>query len=58
METYFDRVLNGTKDDLLDELEKAIIWGHCLTPALWNAIVSSPGGLRGYISEVMDLPAK
>ena len=58
METHFDRVVNGTKDDLLDEFEKAIVWARCLTPTLWNAIVSSPDGLRGFIRDAMDLPVK
>lgn len=50
----FDRVLNGTREDLVGELEKAIVWARELSEKEWDSIVNSPGGLRGFIYETME----
>ena len=50
----FDRVLNGTREDLVDELEKAIKWARALSAKEWDSIVNGPGGLRGFIVETME----
>lgn len=55
MASYFDRVLNGTKKDVIDELEQVIRWARGLSPAQWANIENSSGGLRGFIREVMEL---
>lgn len=52
--SHFDRVLSGTRDDLVDELEKAIKWARALSEKEWDSIVSGPGGLRGFIFEAME----
>jgi len=50
----FDRILNGTEEDLVDELEKAITWARELDEDQWNDILNSRGGLRGFIRETME----
>ena len=55
MKSYFDRLLNGTKKDIIDELELAIRWARDLTPTEWAAIEKRPDGLRGYIREAMEM---
>ena len=57
METRFEHILNGTEDDLVDELERVIKWARSLTPRQWAAINNDVrGGLRHFIREAMEQP--
>lgn len=51
---HFDRIRNGTNEDIVEELEKAIVWARSLTGRQWNAITNSPGGLKAFIRETME----
>ena len=53
-QSHFDRILNGTKDDLVDELERVITWARGLTEAEWRAIMNSSGGLKQFIRDTME----
>ena len=57
MQTYFEKIMNGTRADLTDELEKAIRWAHNITDKEWTQINNAPGGLRRFIRETMERPA-
>lgn len=51
---HFDRIRNGTNEDIVEELEKAITWARDLPAKQWKAITSSPGGLKAFIRETME----
>lgn len=54
MQTYFERIMNGTKEDVVDELESAIRWARGLSEEQWEAILRFPGGLRAFIYNAME----
>lgn len=56
-QTHFDRVLNGSKEEIVDELEKAIRWARKLPAKQWEMIEKSEGGLRAFIYETMGSEA-
>ena len=59
METNFERIKNGTEEDMVDEFEKVIRWARNLTHKEWYAITNDVhGGLRHFIRETLAHPAK
>ena len=53
-QTHFERIMNGTKEDVVNELEAAIRWARDLSEGQWKTILSNPGGLRAFIYETME----
>ena len=53
-QSRFDRIQNGTKEDVVDELEKVITWAWKLPKKQQEAIIARNGGLRQFIRDVME----
>lgn len=57
-QSRFDRIRNGTEEDVVDELEKVIEWAWKLPKKQREAIINSNGGLRQFIRDVMEHPCE
>lgn len=53
-QSRFDRIQNGTKEDVVDELEEVIKWAWKLPKKQREAIIARNGGLRQFIRDVME----
>jgi len=56
--TYCERLMRGTKEDLINELVLAIKWARNLSEADWNAITTGSGGLEKFVCDTLDNKSK
>lgn len=57
MKTYFDLIKNGTEEDIVEEIVKAMEWARYLSPAEWFAIThDADSGLHGVVKRILSCP--
>lgn len=52
--THYERLMNGTKEDLVAELVLVAEWARALSATDWHNITHSPGGLRQFVRNTLD----
>ena len=52
--TRYEKLINGTKEELMNEFLLAMTWARNLPDYEWNLIVNGWPGLPGLVSEVFD----
>lgn len=52
--THYERLMNGTKEDLVAELVLVAEWARELSASDWYNIKHSPGGLRQFVRDTLD----
>lgn len=52
--THYERLINGTKEDLVAELVLVAEWARELYATDWYNITHSPGGLRQFVRDTLD----
>lgn len=53
--THYEKLMNGTKEDMINELVLAIKWAHELPAKDWNCI---KGDLKQFVRDVLNANAK
>ena len=56
--THYERLMNGTKEDLITELVKVAHWARNLPSKDWTSILWSTDGLEGFVRETLDNEVK
>lgn len=52
--TRYEKLISGTKEELMDEFLLAMTWARNLPDHEWNCIVNGWPGLNGLVSEIFD----
>lgn len=52
--THYERLMNGTKEDLIAELVLVAKWARNLPSKDWTNILWSTDGLEGFVRETLD----
>lgn len=52
--THYERLMNGTKEDLVAELVLVAEWARKLKESDWYNITHSPGGLKQFVRKTLD----
>ena len=52
--THYERLMGGTKEDLVKELVEVAKWARNLPSKDWTNIIWSTGGLEGFVRETLD----
>lgn len=53
--TRYEKLIKGTKEDMINEFVLAIKWAKGLSTKDWNAIVNGWGGLEKFVQDVLDV---
>ena len=56
--TYYEKLKNSTKEDLVAELVLVAEWARALSATDWHNITHSSGGLRQFVRETLDNEVK
>ena len=56
--TYYERLMNGTKEDLVAELVLVAEWARALSAIDWYNITHGPGGLRQFVRDSLNNEVK
>lgn len=56
--THYERLMNGTKEDLIKEFVEIAKWARHLSSKDWTSILWSEGGLENFMREVLDNEVK
>ncbi len=52
--TRYEKLINGTKEELVNEFLLAMTWARNVPDHEWNLIINGWPGLEGLVSEVLD----
>ena len=52
--THYERLMGGTKEDLVKELVEVAKWARNLPSKDWTNIILSTDGLEGFVRETLD----
>ena len=52
--THYERLMNGTKENLIAELVAVAKWARHLPSKDWTSILWSTDGLEGFVRETLD----
>ena len=52
--THYERLMSGTKEDLIAELVAVAKWARHLPSKEWTSILWSTDGLEGFVRETLD----
>lgn len=53
--THYEKLMNGTKEDMVHELVLAIKWARELPEKDWKCIVNGWRGLEGFVQDTLDV---
>lgn len=56
--THYERLINGTKEDLIKEFAEVAKWARHLPSKEWTSILWSTDGLEGFVRETLDNEVK
>lgn len=52
--TLYEKLMNGTKEDLIHEFVLVAKWARELSNADWNSITIGQGGLEKFVQDTLD----
>ena len=53
--TRYEKLISGTKEDLINEIVLVAKWARELTNMEWKCITQGWGGLEGFVRETLDI---